>query len=54
MEHREAKQREMWCFQAGVQHIILAVSYRAELLESEMRAEEKKVDAVHKTVQTMR
>ena len=28
---------------AGVKHIVLAVSYRAELLESEMRAEEARV-----------
>ena len=29
--------------EAGVKHIVLAVSYRAELLESEMRAEEERV-----------
>ena len=28
---------------AGVKHIVLAVSYRAELLEAEMRAEEARV-----------
>jgi len=30
-------------FQAGVKHIILAVSYRAELLEEELKVEEQKV-----------
>ena len=29
--------------QAGVKHIILAVSYRAELLEKEMKEQEQKV-----------
>ena len=29
--------------QAGVKHIILAVSYRAELLENEMKEQEEKV-----------
>ena len=29
--------------QAGVKHIILAVSYRAEMLEQEMKAQEERV-----------
>jgi len=29
--------------QAGVKHVILAVSYRAEMLENEMREQEAKV-----------
>ena len=29
--------------QAGVKHVILAVSYRAELLEKEMREQEERV-----------
>ena len=31
------------CFQAGVDHIILAVSYRAELMEKELKSVEKQV-----------
>ena len=29
--------------QAGVKHVILAVSYRAEMLEKEMKAQETRV-----------
>ena len=32
--------------QAGVQHVILAVSYRAELLEKEMKEQEKRVSNI--------
>ena len=31
--------------QAGVKHVILAVSYRAELLEKEMKEQEQRVGA---------
>ena len=31
--------------QAGVKHVILAVSYRAELLEKEMKEQESRVSA---------
>jgi len=30
-------------FQAGVDHVILAVSYRAEMLEREIKAKEEQV-----------
>ena len=33
--------------QAGVSHVILAVSYMSELLEREMRAQEERVSSVH-------
>lgn len=33
--------------QAGVQHVILAVSYRAELLEKEMKEQEKRVSNIY-------
>ena len=36
------------CFsllQAGVKHVILAVSYRAEMLEAEMKEQEERVSA---------
>lgn len=36
-------QRILFFSQAGVKHIVLAVSYRAELLEKEMREQETKV-----------
>ena len=32
--------------QAGVKHVILAVSYRAELLEKEMKEQESRVSMV--------
>ena len=32
--------------QAGVKHVILAVSYRAELLEKEMREQEERVSII--------
>lgn len=31
------------CVQAGVDHVILAVSYMSELLEREMRVQEQRV-----------
>ena len=37
------------CFsllQAGVKHVILAVSYRAEMLEAEMKEQEEKVSII--------
>ena len=33
------------CLQAGVKHIVLAVSYRAEMLEQEMTVEAQKVSS---------
>jgi len=33
----------MHILQAGVKHIILAVSYRAEMLENELKVEEQRV-----------
>ena len=33
----------MYLLQAGVRHIVLAVSYRAEMLEQELKAQEDKV-----------
>ena len=35
--------------QAGVKHVILAVSYRAELLEKEMKQQESRVSMVQCT-----
>lgn len=37
------------CSQAGVDHVILAVSYMSELLEREMRVQEKRVSANYPT-----
>lgn len=37
------------CAQAGVDHVVLAVSYMSELLEREMRVQEKRVCTNHHT-----
>lgn len=38
------------CLQVGVKHIILAVSYRAELLEQEMKQQEQRVSHTTKPI----
>lgn len=37
------------CVQAGVDHVVLAVSYMSELLEREMRVQEQRVSLTYHT-----